>query len=113
MTGKQIAAMAEELRQSGEYTYYGIRTQVEPYELGEISHTSHIWDNGDDTGDELDGISCTAITSRAVQMHGDGTSSMGTYFGGHIAIIAGDSIEYGADEGEIIIKAAVVVQIIQ
>ena len=113
MTGKQIAAIAEELRQNGEFEYYGIRTQEEAFELGEIDHLSHVWNDGDDTGEELDGISCTAIASRAVSMHGDGTSTMGTYYGEHIAIIAGNDIEYGEDEGEIIIKDATVVKIIK
>lgn len=113
MTGKEIAAIAEELRQNGEYEYYGIRTQEECFALGEIEHLSHIWNDGDETDEELDGISCTTITSRAVSMHGEGNSRLGKYYGGHIAIIAGNEIEYGEDEGEIIIRNATVVKIIK
>lgn len=32
-----------------EYEYIGIRVQEVPFELGEMSHLSHVWDDGDDT----------------------------------------------------------------
>ena len=35
----------------------GVRVQDVPFSPGTMSHCSHIWDNGDDTGEELPGVS--------------------------------------------------------
>lgn len=112
MTGLEIKAVAE--RYSNDYDYVGIRTQERPYSLGDINHQSHVWDNGDDTGEQLGGISATNIHSDAVNMHGDGKehNRRGYYYGDHIAIICGNAVTWGDDVGEIIIDEAVVVEII-
>lgn len=91
-----------------DYAYIGIRTQDEPFELGPFSHCSHVWDDGEDTGEELNGACATGIDSRMVEAH-----CSGYYCGAHCAIIAGNSVEYGEDEGELIIADPVVVRIIR
>lgn len=87
----------------GCYAAYGVRVQDVPYKLGRIDHVSHMWDNGEDTGMELDGICCTSVTML------DLASS---YYGDHVAIIAGDNYIYGDDPGEIIISDPVVIAIL-
>lgn len=104
MTIEEIRATMEELQ--WDYGMVAIRTQDEPFELGAIDHFSHIWEDGDDTGEELDGVCGT--TANGVEKHINGY-----YFGNHVAIIAGNSYEYGEDEDEVIIKDAVVVKIIK
>ncbi len=89
--------------------YVGIRTQEEPFELGALYHDSHIWVDGEDTGDELDGICCTSLASSSAQKHLDGNY----YFGDHIALIIGSGYEWGEDEGEIILHDPQVVYIIK
>lgn len=87
-----------------DYEVIGIRFQEEPFELGKIRHLSHVWVDGEDTGDELDGICAQDI--RTVEKVNNG------YIGSHIAIIAGNEYTHGVDVGELIIEDAVVVEIL-
>ena len=102
----RITNMVEDLHD--EYEYVGIRTQEEPFELGEMDHVSHIWVDGDDTGEELDGVSALSLTSKYI----DWTKLASAYYGDHVAIICGYSASWGEDDGEIIIEDPEVVEII-
>ena len=110
MTIKELRAMAE--KYTDRYQYVGVRTQEEPFELGEVGHRSSVWVDGDETTSELNGLSATDINSRALRMHTDSDPIYGFYFGDHKAIVAGDFAERGEDPGEIIISDPVVVEII-
>lgn len=101
----RIAAVAEEY--DFDYACIAVRKQEEPFALGEIDHVSHIWDNGEDTGEELNGL--CGIKVNALD---DSARYNGYYFGRHIAVIAGNSYEYGEDAGEVIISDPVVISII-
>ena len=93
-----------------EYSYIGVRKQEEPFTTGSIEHCSHVWDDGEDTGEELDGISTikiTAGTAEAVL-----TRMEKEYYGQHIAILAANEATYGEDVGEIVLHDAQVVYII-
>lgn len=87
-----------------DYDKIGIRIQDEPFDLGPVSHCSHVWIDGDDTGDELDGL-CVQDVRTLKTLHN-------SYFGSHVAIIAGNEYEYGEDPGELIIRDAVCVKIL-
>lgn len=91
-----------------EYEYVGLRVQEEPFELGALDHVSHIWVDGDDTGEELDGVCVLTLTSEIF----DWTKLAGAYFGSHAAIIGGFRASYGEDLGEIIIEDPEVTEII-
>lgn len=110
MTVKEIRELAEELR--WEYDTVGIRTQDVPFEIGDIDHVSKVWDDGDETGEELDGLCVTDVFANEIKMH-LGLDDFGSYMGEHTAIVCGDLVEYGVDPGEKIIKNAVVVKIIK
>ena len=99
---ESIKKIAEEMDLSWDYEYVGVRVQEQEFELGTIEHLSHVWDNGDDTGVELDGI-CVCNLDRL---------DRNDYFGDHIAIICGNEAEYGEDDGELIIRDAEVVKVI-
>lgn len=99
---ENIKKIAEEMDLSWDYDFIGVRVQEQEFELGEIDHLSHVWDNGDDTGVELDGI-CVCNLSRL---------GVNNYFGDHVAIICGNEAEYGEDDGELIIRDAEVVKVI-
>lgn len=106
MTAEMIETIknsVEEMDLAWEYEYVGVRVQEQEFEVGEINHLSHIWDNGDDTGVELDGICACKIDRLGVN----------NYFGDHVAIICGNDAEYGEDDGEIIIRDATVVKVIR
>ncbi len=91
-----------------DYDYVGLRVQEEEFTLGEMTHVSHIWDNGDDTGEELPGV-CAINVNYLLTKKGDKFSA---YFGKHVAIVAGYRAEYGEDPGEIIIEDPVVFEIL-
>lgn len=99
---KNIKQTAEDMDLRYDYDYIGVRVQEVPFELGSVDHNSHVWDDGDDTGVELDGI-CACTLDRL---------GANNYFGDHVAIICGNDVEYGEDDGEIIIRDAEVVKVI-
>lgn len=87
-----------------DYEYIGVRVQDEPFEAGEIDHASHVWVNGEETEEELNGI----CAKNARNYFDDGT----VYFGDHVAIICGNRAEFGEDDGELIISDPVVVEVL-
>lgn len=97
-----IKSIVDEMELDYEYEYIGVRVQEQEFSLGKMDHVSHVWDNGNDTGIELDGVCVSKI------------SSLGTneYWGKHAAIVCGYSAEYGEDDGELIIRDAEVVAVI-
>lgn len=87
-----------------DYEYVGIRVQDDvPFELGEMDHVSHIWDDGDDTGEDLPGV--CVIDGRRAELSV-------CYYGDHVAIIGGNHAEYGEDTGELIISDPVVLAVL-
>lgn len=97
---------AEEIASGTDYAAVGVRVQDVPFELGPMSHRSHIWDDGDDTGAELPGICAMDVTRVRDAQHG------GYYYGDYAAVVAGNSYEYGEDVGEIIICDPIVIAIL-
>ena len=73
----KIKEIAEEY--DFDYAAIGFRSQDVPFELGSIDHVSHIWDNGDDTGEDLPGICVCSV--KLVDRNPD-------YYGEHCAVIA-------------------------
>lgn len=97
-----IKKIAEEMDLSWDYEFVGVRVQEQEFKLGTIEHLSHVWDNGDDTGVELDGICVCSLDCLGAN----------NYFGNHVAIICGNEAEYGEDDGELIIRDAEIVKVI-
>ena len=92
----------------GRYAYIGIRIQDESYGLhvGQtVEHNSHVWIDGDETDTELDGV--CAISTAVINF----VDTM--YFGDTVIVLGSDAAEYGEDLGEIIMKDAVVLDIIE
>ena len=95
-----------------DYGYIGVRTQTQPFALGEMDHRSVVWVDGEETDEELNGVSTTNCESRSVQMHCEDATN-GYYGGDHCAIIGGNNVEWGEDDGELIIADPVVLYIIK
>ena len=95
----------EDIASSALYDYeaVGVRVQDVPFAPGPMAHRSHVWDNGDDTGEELPGVS--AMRWDAAQRHG-------YYYGDYVAVIAGNAWDYGEDAGEIVIHDPIVIEIL-
>ena len=90
-----------------DYDYIGFRVQEVPFSRGEMNHRSHVWDDGNDTGEELDGVCALDVRSMFFR-----PSRYGEYIGDYAAIVAGNYAEYGVDAGEIVISDPVVVEVI-
>lgn len=87
-----------------DFGYIGVRFQAQPFSLGKIDHVSHIWIDGDDTGEELNGI-CAVNLQDLDRIRCE-------YPDSHAAIIAGNRATYGEDFGEIIIEDPIVAAIL-
>lgn len=89
-----------------DYEAVGARVQDVPFALGPMAHRSHVWYNGDDTGEELPGVSAMRWDSvDAAQRHG-------YYYGDYVAVIAGNAWDYGEDAVEIVIHDPIVIEIL-
>lgn len=99
---KKINEKVEELELEETYAYVGVRVQEVPFELGQIDHCSKVWVDGEETDEELDGVCATKLDKLTAN----------EYFGDYVAILCGNSAEYGEDAGEIIISDAIVASII-
>ena len=101
---EQVKKISEE--NDMDYECIAIRVQDVPFELGEMSHISHRWDDGDDTGEELDGVSGTKVSSIKA-------NASAYYYGEYLAVIAGNYYTYGEDAGEVVISDPQVIAIIK
>lgn len=103
----RLKDVAEELFY--DYEVVAIRVQEPEFKLGELSHVSHVWDDGEDTGEELNGV-CAICSDYADKVFKSPFACV--YPGKHVAIIAGNRYEGGEDYGEVIIADPVVVEVL-
>ena len=100
---EKIMERIEEIKDEYDFGYIGVRVQEDVFVLGEMLNNSFAWVDGEMTEEELNGT-CAVKIDEAELAKG--------YFGDHVAIIGGDSAEYGQDLGEIIIRNAEVLEIV-
>lgn len=100
---EKIMERIEEIKDEYDFGYIGVRVQEDAFVLGETLSNSFVWVDGEMTDEELNGTCAVKIDEAALAKG---------YFGDHVAIIGGDSAEYGQDLGEIIIRNAEVLEIV-
>lgn len=100
---ENIINRINEIKENAEYEYIGVRIQENEFKVGEILDNSFVWVDGEMTDEELDGT-CAVKLEDAQLANG--------YFGNHVAIIGSDSMEYGQDLGEIILRDAEVLEVL-
>lgn len=100
---ENIMNRINEIKENAEYEYIGVRVQENEFKEGEILDNSFVWVDGEMTDEELDGT-CAVKLEDAQLANG--------YFGNHVAIIGSDSMEYGQDLGEIILRDAEVLEVL-
>lgn len=100
---ESIINRIDEIKENAEYEYIGIRVQGNEFAVGEILDNSFVWVDGEMTDEELDGT-CAVKLEDAKLANG--------YFGNHVAIIGSNSMEYGQDLGEIILRDAEVIEVV-
>ncbi len=99
---KRAKELADELFY--DFECIGIRVQDGiPFELGSLDHTSKVWDNGEETDIDLDGVCIIGIND---------IENIKAYYGDHAAVVVGDMCEYGEDPGELVIKNAQVIEVL-
>jgi hypothetical protein len=103
ITAKQLQAIAKDVLQKGyEYDSIGLRTQENTYGLSvgdPVNHKSSVWIDGDQTEETLNGI-CAVSAIQAARR----SLNFGAYIGDTVLVIGSNNIEYGEDDGEIILK---------
>lgn len=100
---KNIIDRIDEIQDAYDYGYIGIRVSDNEFTKGEILDNSFVWVDGEVTDEELDGT-CAIMLKDAKLAN--------AYHGSHVAIIGSDSMEYGQDLGEIILRDAKVLEVI-
>lgn len=100
---KNIIDRIDEIQDAYDYGYIGIRVSDSEFAEGEILDNSFVWVDGEMTDEELDGT-CAIMLKDAKLAN--------AYHGSHVAIIGSDSMEYGQDLGEIILRDAEVLEVI-
>lgn len=92
-----------------DYAYIGIRVQEETFGLkvgDKVAHNSHVWERGIEMGEELDGVCATMYSAIA--------NTNNEYFGQYVLILGDNKmVEYGEDEGEIILSYPTVLAILK
>lgn len=83
--------------------YCAVRVCPEMVEAGQVLQPSFVWVDGDITDEQLDGTCGIDIDSHPAC----------GYMGECIAVIAGNEVSWGEDVGEIIIKNAEVISVLQ
>lgn len=100
---KKVLGMIDEIKNLYDFDYIGIRVSEFPFTKGEILGNSFVWVDGEMTEEELDGT-CAIMLQDAILAN--------AYYGDHVAIIGSDSMEYGQDLGEIILRDAEVLEVL-
>ncbi len=100
----------EEIAANSDYCMVGIRCQEVSFELGEMDHVSHVWEDGEDTGEELTGV-CVIEAGSARRVFSGMFAC--EYPGDHVAIVASNYGYNGEDYGELVLENAEVIEILK
>lgn len=111
LTNEMIEKAIAAIEADETHEVFGIRTQEIPFEAGKIYHHSFVWDRGDITDEELDGVCATVIDPDNIVKSLNRHVREG-YEGGHIAILAGGYTTGGEDPSEIIMENPDVIAIL-
>lgn len=111
LTNEMIEKAKAAIEADKKHEIFAIRTQDVPFEMGKIDHHSFVWDRGEMTDEELDGICATVIDTNDIERSLNRHNREG-YYGEHIAILAGGYSMSGEDAGEIIMETPDVIAIL-
>ena len=118
---EKILAAILTAEESG-YSYFGIRSDDEVYNIGDFLPESHVWEDREPTEELLPGTCATGINSASLWDYDDAIAAISaaleiqeSYYRWykHQYVIAGSSMEYGEDEGEYILSNARVIAVIK
>lgn len=101
MTTEQIAELIAE----DAYEFYGLRITGEALPVGEIAPESRVWIDGEITDELLDGTSAVKVTASSIDR---AMRMLSIYPGAHLSLLGSFAMTYGEDDGEIVMREAVV-----
>ncbi|MCD8087265.1 MAG: hypothetical protein LUE22_01580 [Oscillospiraceae bacterium] len=125
MTTSEMIKKVMEIVEEGDYSVYWVRTCNKDYRVGDICDNSYVWDDGDWTDEELNGVCCTGLpmfpeesdVKKCLKYHIRDKEMFGFqncyYPGSHTYLIGGHSVEYGTDSGEYIIPNGTVICVLK
>lgn len=107
-SGEEIARYMDD---DEDYADFGLRIIPSGHDVkaGDVLPVSKRWDDGEDTGEELDGTSTIGIGSKDSIDRAISDLMRGGYQGAQVALVKGERKGSGEDPGEAIIKDATVV----
>lgn len=101
-----LAEQIEQIMAQGEYEFYGLRIDEGVLaEVGEVARRSRVWADGDLTDQMLDGTSTLAVDKGGAQSVLD---ALAIYHGDQISLLGSYYRAWGEDDGEVIMRDAVV-----
>jgi len=110
ITAKQIHEIAKNLPDY-DYDDVGLRVQESDYGMtvgDKVDYQSKVWIDGEMTEDLIDGICCIGASEAARR-----TLSFGAYMGDVIVVLGSNRATNGEDDGELILRDAIVLDIIR
>jgi hypothetical protein len=104
----------EQIVASAEYNYYGIRAHRAAAAVGEVLGNSYVWIDGEPTDVELNGV-CTIRVGEGDDLDAIVARIRREYCWDNetIVLVGGYHGEWGEDDGEFIIRNAVVLDIVE
>ncbi len=111
VTAKQVSEIARNIIDTYDYDYVGIRIHDgnADVSIGQtMTYISHVWVDGEMTDDMLDGV-CAVSVKLAARYK----LSFGAYVGSTILILGSNRADSGEDDGEIIMYAPTVLDIME
>ena len=100
---ESIMNRIKEIMENSDYEYIGVRVQDKEFKDGEILDNSFVWVDGEMTDEELPGTCAVKLEDAQLA---------NSYFGEHVALIGSNTMEYGQDLGEIILRDAEVMEVL-
>lgn len=112
ITAKQISDIAKQVNEQGyDFDYVGLRVQESDFGMAvgmTVEYVSNVWVDGEQTDDCLDGV--CAVDAKLAAGY---TLGFGAYIGDTIVVLGSNSCTRGEDDGEIIMRLPVVIDIIR
>lgn len=93
----------------------GIRMDDAAYAVGEILPASRVWDDGEPTEDEMGGTSAVEVCRERIPTEADVARALKAsriYIGRYLYVLTADNCGWGEDAGEIVMRKARVLAVI-
>ena len=98
----------QDIMYDGKYNYYGLRVVGDALAVGQVAPNSREWDDGELTGEELNGASAIALQTDDERIIDRATNRLVQYRGVQVVLLGAQHSEEGNDPDELVMEDAVV-----